>query len=131
MTPERWRQVDQLLQAALSRPLAERAAFLAEACAGDEDLRREVSSLLPFHLTSHQDDDFLEALPAAWRPRSWPGRMSWPGGLSAITRSSAGWARAGWGSFTWLATLGSDAWSPSSCCYQNSRKTRNECAVFS
>jgi serine/threonine-protein kinase len=46
MRPERWQQLDQLLGAALERPPAERAAFLAEACAGDEVLRQEVESLL-------------------------------------------------------------------------------------
>ena len=46
MKPERWQQVDQLLEAALERPVAQRPAFLAEACAGDVTLRREVESLL-------------------------------------------------------------------------------------
>src|SRR5580765_4297748 len=35
--------------AALSRPAAERDAFLVGACAGDEALLREVGSLLVFH----------------------------------------------------------------------------------
>src|SRR5262249_27941297 len=48
MTPERWKQVDQLLQKALDRPQAERAAFLAEACGADDELRQEVESLLGF-----------------------------------------------------------------------------------
>jgi hypothetical protein len=34
MTPERWKPVDQLLQDALDRGPAERAAFLVEACGG-------------------------------------------------------------------------------------------------
>ena len=46
MKPERWRQIDQLLEAALEREPEERAAFLADACAGDESLRLEVESLL-------------------------------------------------------------------------------------
>jgi hypothetical protein len=40
MTPERWKQIDELAQAALERGVAERAAFLdegCEGCAGDED----------------------------------------------------------------------------------------------
>ena len=44
--PNRWKQVDSLLQAALERPAAERSEFLREACAGDEGLEREVRSLL-------------------------------------------------------------------------------------
>ncbi len=46
MDPERWRQVETLYHATLARPAGERSAFLAEACAGDEWLRREVQSLL-------------------------------------------------------------------------------------
>ncbi len=46
MEPERWRQIEQLYYAALEREPAERAAFLAEACAGDESLRREVVSFI-------------------------------------------------------------------------------------
>src|SRR5262249_15233363 len=43
---------------ALTRPHAERAAFLDEACARDEDLRREVDSLLSFH---DEDDEAADA----------------------------------------------------------------------
>ena len=46
MTPDRWRQVDDLCHAALARPAEDRAAFLATACAGDDVLRGEVESLL-------------------------------------------------------------------------------------
>jgi eukaryotic-like serine/threonine-protein kinase len=38
-----------LFSEALDRPTDQRAAFLAQACAGDDDLRREVSSLLENH----------------------------------------------------------------------------------
>ena len=44
--PDRWATVDRLYHEALGRPAEERAAFLGEACAGDEELRREVESLL-------------------------------------------------------------------------------------
>ena len=46
MQPERWRQVDEILGAALEREGSERSAFLDEACAGDAALRYEVESLL-------------------------------------------------------------------------------------
>lgn len=49
MTPERWQQIDTLLHAALSRRAPERAEFLQQACAQDEDLRLEVESLLASH----------------------------------------------------------------------------------
>src|SRR5438552_10659945 len=58
MHPQRWKQVDSLLQAALERPLEERDAFLRRACADDEALEREVRSLL----ASHQEaESFLES----------------------------------------------------------------------
>jgi serine/threonine protein kinase/tetratricopeptide (TPR) repeat protein len=46
MAPERWQQVKELYDAALAREPGSRAAFLAEACAGDPDLQREIESLL-------------------------------------------------------------------------------------
>jgi serine/threonine-protein kinase len=46
MTPERYQQVTTLLDAALELPTADRAAFIGRACEGDEELRREVESLL-------------------------------------------------------------------------------------
>ena len=46
MDPDRWKQVDGLLQSALERPPEERDAFLRQACIGDEALEREVRSLL-------------------------------------------------------------------------------------
>lgn len=46
MKPDRWQQVDELFHAAAERAPGDRAAFLADACAGDDSLRREVESLL-------------------------------------------------------------------------------------
>lgn len=45
---ERWKQIESLYHAALERETATREAFLAEACAGDEELRREVASLIGY-----------------------------------------------------------------------------------
>jgi Tol biopolymer transport system component len=42
----RWRRLESVVQAALERPTGERAAYLAEACGDDEDLRREAASLI-------------------------------------------------------------------------------------
>src|SRR5262249_9148360 len=58
MEPERWKQIDQLLEAALDRLPGERAAFLNQACAGDEALRREVEALLS---SDGQAGSFIEA----------------------------------------------------------------------
>ncbi|HSE39719.1 MAG TPA: serine/threonine-protein kinase, partial [Acidobacteriota bacterium] len=46
MNPERWKQVDKVLSAALDLDTDKRAAYLNEVCAGDEALRKEVESLL-------------------------------------------------------------------------------------
>ncbi|MEO8259079.1 MAG: hypothetical protein ABI868_17155 [Acidobacteriota bacterium] len=43
MHPDRWRQVDDLLQAALARPPEERDAFLRSAGADDEALASPIS----------------------------------------------------------------------------------------
>jgi len=57
MDSKRWRQVDNLLQAALDRPAEERDSFLARSCGGDEGLEREVRSLLA---AQQQAGSFLE-----------------------------------------------------------------------
>jgi eukaryotic-like serine/threonine-protein kinase len=46
MNPDRWQRIEELYHAALAREREGRAAFLANACQGDEELRREVESLL-------------------------------------------------------------------------------------
>jgi serine/threonine protein kinase len=46
MDAARWKRIKQIYQAAVQRPPRERTAFLEHACAGDEDLRREVDALL-------------------------------------------------------------------------------------
>ena len=46
MTPERYQQIGDLYHAALEVDARERAAFLERACAGDEEMRREVESLI-------------------------------------------------------------------------------------
>src|SRR6516162_6217268 len=46
MDPERWKQLDSLLQSVLERRPENRDAFLHEICAGDEALERELRSLV-------------------------------------------------------------------------------------
>ncbi len=55
---ERWQQIEQLYHAALTRGGEERTTFLAEACAGNEGLRREVESLLAYE---DQAANFIES----------------------------------------------------------------------
>src|SRR5690349_3127379 len=45
-SPERWQAAKAVVQAALERAPAQRAALVAEACGADAELRREVESLL-------------------------------------------------------------------------------------
>jgi tRNA A-37 threonylcarbamoyl transferase component Bud32 len=46
MTPERWRQIDELFDAALRIDPDERAAWLRRACGDDDELRTDVARLL-------------------------------------------------------------------------------------
>jgi serine/threonine-protein kinase len=48
MSPERWNQIEQLYHAALQLQPDERSRLLREACGGNEELRREVESLLNY-----------------------------------------------------------------------------------
>ena len=57
MTGDRWKRIDSLYHEALEHETGERAAFLAEACGKDEDLLREVRSLLAYEGASTR---FLE-----------------------------------------------------------------------
>jgi Tol biopolymer transport system component len=65
MTPERWAKVDRVWHEVLARPVNQRAATVAELCAGDDTLRRDVESLLA-HRADASDAGFLspEALAA-------------------------------------------------------------------
>src|SRR5271170_6397616 len=58
MEAKRWRQIEALFEAALAQPPEKRAAFLAQACPDDLQLRGEVQSLL-----DQQADSFLESAP--------------------------------------------------------------------
>ena len=46
VTPDRWKQISQLYDAARARPSIDRVAFIEEAAAGDVSLQREVQALL-------------------------------------------------------------------------------------
>lgn len=61
MTPERWAQVRQTFDGALERTPRDRAAYLRVVCARDDELRREVESLL----ASHEEASGFLANPAA------------------------------------------------------------------
>jgi serine/threonine protein kinase/tetratricopeptide (TPR) repeat protein len=46
MSDDRWQQLNELFHSALNRPDGERTSYLARACAGDDELRRELEELL-------------------------------------------------------------------------------------
>ena len=58
MTPERWREIDRVFQAALECEPRERLAFLDEVCRDDGALRKEVEQLLS---CDDQEDCFIDA----------------------------------------------------------------------
>jgi eukaryotic-like serine/threonine-protein kinase len=58
MELDRWKRIERLYHAALERAPDAREAFLDEACAGDEDLRREVAELLACDIPN---DSFIQS----------------------------------------------------------------------
>ena len=46
MPSDRWRRVEEIYHSALERSAEDRATFLADACSGDDELRRDVESLI-------------------------------------------------------------------------------------
>jgi len=60
MQADLWKKVEELYQTALAQPPEKRAAFLAQACPNDPQLRGEVQSLL-----DQQADSFLESAPVS------------------------------------------------------------------
>ena len=57
MTPERWQQVKEIFNSAITYRPEERSIFVSQACLGDDDLRNEVESLIASH---EQSGDFID-----------------------------------------------------------------------
>ena len=57
MTPERWQQVKEIFNSALTYRPEERSSFITQACSGDENLRSEVESLIASH---EQSGSFID-----------------------------------------------------------------------
>jgi serine/threonine protein kinase len=91
MTPERARDIERICDDAMERPVGERTGFLAQACDGDSELRREVERLLTHE---HASATFLETPPIVDSAFS---RESTRQGLAVGQRI---------GSYTILSTLG-------------------------
>src|SRR5205809_1901254 len=52
VTPERWKEIEAVFEKALELSTNARTAFLEKSCDGDEELRREVESLLESHASA-------------------------------------------------------------------------------
>jgi len=61
MTPERWQQVQDVLEKALELAPGERSAYLKQACSSDPSLRQEVETLLAS--SDHVRSSFLQSPP--------------------------------------------------------------------
>jgi serine/threonine-protein kinase len=81
MTPERWRRVGELFDAAVRVDPARREAWLRAACGGDDDLRAEVSRLLSEDERAERDGVLTvpeSGGPSADRTQSWSPRDGTP-----------------------------------------------------
>jgi serine/threonine protein kinase/tetratricopeptide (TPR) repeat protein len=57
MSPERWKQVEEIFQSALDLPEAERTEYISTACGGDDELCRQVTALVEQY---EESGDFIE-----------------------------------------------------------------------
>ena len=69
MTPERWQQIDKLVEQALEQESSQRAGFIDKACAGDEELRREVRVVAGLSTEASKFIEFSGF--GGWKPGSW------------------------------------------------------------
>jgi eukaryotic-like serine/threonine-protein kinase len=67
MTPERWQQVKEIFNSAITYRPEDRSLFISQACSGDEELRSEVESLIASH---EQSGSFIDQ-PAFEAAASW------------------------------------------------------------
>lgn len=68
MNSERWARIADIYEAAAERPAGERAVFLSHACAEDDELRREVESLLAQDVSRDGPMERVAADAASLRP---------------------------------------------------------------
>ncbi|MFL6228569.1 MAG: protein kinase domain-containing protein [Pyrinomonadaceae bacterium] len=72
MSPERWRKIEEVFQAALDLPEDERAPYISAECGGDEELREQVEALVSQH---DEAGDFIETpavVSSSFRPSTDP-----------------------------------------------------------
>jgi eukaryotic-like serine/threonine-protein kinase len=88
MDPDRWKQVEEVYHAALECEESRRAVFLAEACAGDETLRRRVELLLAHY--AQASNSFLEAPAAEMATKALAQDHAGAGGAARQANQAAG-----------------------------------------
>ncbi len=79
----RWQQIERIYHAARELDKDARAEFLAKACAGDDDLRREVESLL---VQADQHESFLQSPAIEAAAGFLQGNRAREGGMSICRR---------------------------------------------
>jgi serine/threonine protein kinase len=87
MTSERWEKIESIFHRVLEAEEGRRPALLEEACAGDDDLRREVESLLAHH---NEAGSFIEAPAFAPAAGAAPSRARRTGSLNSESSLGAG-----------------------------------------
>jgi Tol biopolymer transport system component len=93
MDPQNFKRVEELYHAALEQPLGERESFVSRACDGDQDLLREVRSLLGHESEARrliEEPAVAAATQEAWpeTARPWVGRRV--GGYEILAPLGAG-----------------------------------------
>jgi hypothetical protein len=71
MTPERWRQVKEIFNSAITYQPKDRSLFISQACSGDDELRSEVESLIASHEQSGSfiDKPAFQAAASCWQAK--------------------------------------------------------------
>src|SRR4051794_23607478 len=85
MSPQRRQEIERLYHAAAERDAGGRAAYLREACGGDESLLQEVESLFA---DAAPDSTFLEAPPLEMAAGISPGTSHRPNRAKATVRDA-------------------------------------------
>jgi serine/threonine-protein kinase len=62
MTPERWKQISGVLDGVFDLQASSRSAFLDQVCSGDEELRKEIETLLS---SEERLRSFMESSPSS------------------------------------------------------------------
>src|SRR3981189_1187109 len=102
MERERWGQVEQIFHAALEVEESRRGELVRQSCAGDEDLCREVESLLAHHSESAS---FIET-PAFADPGAFPLRTRGSRSLNPTLNPKSGLAETVIGHYRVLGKIG-------------------------